>query len=93
MLANIKEMKNIHQRLFVIISFIIYLNSCTDVKVKHFPFSEDEMVEYNLYGALLEYAIHDSSKIDFVESIICDSIRKNQKLVFSKTKTIINDSS
>jgi len=85
-------MKNLLLRLIVFIFFAIHLNSCTDAQ-KYFPFSEDEMVKNNMFGALLEYAIYDRSKIDFVEGVICDSIRKNQDLVFSKTEAIIYDSS
>jgi len=86
-------MKNIHHILFAIIPFLVSLNSCTDSKTKHFPFSEAELTEYNIFGALLEYAIYDSSKIDFAEKAICDSIKKNQELVFCKIEAIIEDSS
>ena len=74
-----------------IISVILLtlVSSCTDSKTKHFPFSEAELTEYNMFGALLEYAIYDSTKIEFVEKAICDSIKKNQGLMFCKTEAFI----
>jgi hypothetical protein len=82
-------MKNTHQILFVVVLFLASLNSCTDSKTKCFPFSESELTENNMFGALLEYAIYDSSKIEFVEKAICDSIKKNQELMFCKTDASI----
>ena len=50
------------------------------------------MVENKMYGELLEFALHDSTKIDFVDSLLCDTLKKNSALIFSKIETEINDS-
>ena len=60
--------------------------------VEQFPLSEEELIEEN-FGVLLEYAIFDSTKIDFIKSLICDSISKNKYLIFEKMEVVINDSS
>ena len=78
-----------------ILSIAFFVSSCCQSNVKYverFPFSEDELLEEN-FGILLEYAIFDSTKIDFVKNLICDSISKNKYLMFEKMEMEINDSS
>ena len=78
-----------------ILNIVFIVSSCCQSNVEYvelFPLSEDELIEDN-FGVLLEYAIFDSTKIDFVKNILCDSICKNQNLTFRKIETVINDSS
>ena len=78
-----------------ILSIAFILDSCSQSNVKiieQFPYSENELIEEN-FGILLEYAIFDSTKIDFVKSLICDSISKNKHLMFTKMELDIKDSS
>ena len=78
--------------LLILTAMTFIMCSCNQNKVKHieqFPLSE-ELIGKNI-GLLLEYAIFDSTKIDFVKSLICDSIREN--FVLTKSEWIINDSS
>jgi|SRR5690554_891172 len=76
-----------HLQYIVIFLLIV---SCKNEKIK-FPFSEEQMVQNNMYGELLEYALYDTTRIDFVDSILCDTIRKNGDLIFSKVETEIDD--
>lgn len=84
-------------KILIFITFTSMTISCVDKKsdmTKTFPFSEkDMMVNNGMIGALLEYAIFDSTKIEFVKENICDSISNKNDFVFSKIETIINDSS
>jgi len=78
-----------------ILSIAFIVGSCNQSNVEYierFPFSEDELIEEN-FGILLEYAIFDSTKIDFVKRLICDSISRNKYLKFAKMELEINDSS
>jgi len=78
-----------------ILSIAFIVGSCGQKNVEYveqFPFSEDELIEEN-FGILLEYAIFDSTKIDFVKNLICDSVSKNKYLIFEKMELNINDSS
>ncbi len=43
-------------------------------------------------GILLEYSIFDTTKIEFVKNILCDTLNDNQDIVFEKQAVIINDS-
>ena len=86
---------NTMKRLIIMIIAVVVAVSCCQSNVEYveqFPFSEEDLIEKNL-GVLLEYAIFDSTKIDFVKSILCDSICKNQNLTFCKTETVINNCS
>lgn len=75
------------------ITFVTSFISCKNEK-KKFPLSEATMIKHKMYGELLEYAIFDNSKIEFVENIICESLTKNKNFVFRKSFFIIeNDSS
>lgn len=76
--------------LYFIILFIIV--SCRNEK-NNFPFDEEQMVKNKMYGELLEYALYDTTKQDFVNSILCDTLKKNSDLIFTKIETIIDDSS
>ncbi len=74
------------------------LYSCNNKKEKAdqrntFLLSETEMIEMNDPGVLLEYAIYDTSKVEFVKSIICDTLSFGKDYVFRKVETTINDSS
>ena len=75
---------------FLIILFLTV--SCKNENEK-FPFSEDAMVQSKMYGMLLEYALFDTTKIEFVNTILCDTLKKNDELIFSKIETKIDDSS
>ena len=76
--------------LYIIILFIIV--SCRN-EDKRFPFEVEQLVQNKMYGILLEYALYDTTKIDFVNSILCDTLKKNRDLIFTKIETKINDSS
>ena len=76
--------------LFLIILFFSF--SCKNVNEK-FPFNEEQMVQNKMYGELLEYALFDTTKIEFVQSLICDTLKKNENLIFSKIIKEIGDSS
>ncbi len=77
--------------IFYIVTLLL-ITSCKN-KENKFPFDEEQMVKEKLYGELLEYALFDSTKIDFVDSLLCDTLRKNEDLILSKIQTVINDSS
>ena len=71
------------QLIIMISAVVVVVISCCQSNVEYvekFPFNEEELIEKN-FGVLLEYAIFDSTKIDFVKSILCDSICKNQKAI------------
>lgn len=74
---------------YILILFLI--TSCKNEDSK-FPIDEQLMVENKMYGELLEFALYDSTNIDFVNSLLCDTLRKNSDLIFSKIETEINDS-
>lgn len=81
----------------ILIAFITIINSCNDwvvITENHFPVSESEMLRNPIMiGTLLEYAIYDTSKIEFVKSIVCDSLQEKKDYTFFKVEAIINDSS
>lgn len=86
---------NINKILFIGIC-ITQLYSCNNKKensnqINTFPFTEAEMIEMNDPGLLLEYAIYDTSKIDFVKNLICETLKQERDIVFRKSKVIIND--
>lgn len=76
--------------LFIIVTLTIV--ACEN-ETKKFPFSEEEMVQNKMYGILLDYTLFDTTKTDFVDDILCDTITKNENLIFSKIITEIEDSS
>ena len=73
----------------IIILFLIV--SCKNENIK-FPFNEKELIQNKMYGELLEYAMYNTTKIDFVNSILCDTLKNNSDLIFSKIESRINDS-
>jgi len=77
------------------LSFIVVLLlicSCNKSNVE-FPFTEEQMVGNKMYGELLEYALFDTTKVDFVNALLCDTLKKNENLIFKKIITEIGDSS
>lgn len=90
-------MKNCFIKQFILIVFISCFISCQideeiETPKNHFPFSESEMITQNSIGTLLEYAIFDTSNIEFVENIICDTLKSKENYVFSKIELETNDS-
>jgi len=79
--------------IFARATIILILISCQTNKLEIFPYTEKQMVENSLFGTLLEYAIFDSTKCEFVKTIICDSLKKEYDFVFSKMHVEINDTS
>ena len=79
----------------LVLCIVLILGGCGQRNIEYveqFPLSENELIEEN-FGVLLEYAIFDSTKINFVKSLICDSISKSKYLMFRKMELDINDSS
>ena len=70
----------------------LWVLSCNNERNK-FPFTEDEILQNEMYGTLLDYALFDTTKTEFVDDILCDTIIKNEHLVFSKNSTKIEDRS
>lgn len=79
-------------RYITIIMINLFVLSC-NIEKHNFPFTEEEMLQNDMYGTLLEYALFDTIKTDFVDSVLCDTILKNKNLIFSKVVTEIGDSS
>jgi len=85
-------------KIVVFVICLIGLSSCKENKLGGsdsvgFPLNETQMVKSKEIGTMLEYAIFDSTKIDFVTNIICDTFSIKDGFVFSKIEAIIYDSS
>ena len=72
---------------------IIFLLIACKKKETAFPLDQQTMIENKMYGSLLEYALYDTTKISLVDSILCDTLKKNNNLVFSKIETKIKEHS
>ncbi len=77
--------------IITLIFVLLWSTSCQTEPKEKFPFSEKEMAEGLNIGTLLEYAIYDSTKVEFVKSTIGDSLRKGIDLYFKKIFVEIND--
>ncbi len=77
--------------LLIIVSVCAFVFSCQTPSQEKFPFSEKQMLENKDCGILLEYAIYDSKNIEFVKTNICDILKQEKELCFSKIRMEIND--
>ncbi len=97
MLPTIKKMKFSLIKITVLVICLSCLSSCKEKKLdgedNGFPLSETELINSKEIGSMLEYAIFDTTKIDFVNNIICDTPRIKSGFVFSKLEAHIYDSS